>query len=537
MAKKSAPSKPGATSKPRAKPATGSAGKSRRSVRVRMYRQGLGDCFLITFRKPGAADTHVVIDCGVLTGSPKGSERIKLAVEDIKSETGGTIDLLVATHEHADHLSGFNQARAIWETIKVKKTWLAWTEDLTSQAVATLKNRQVMRLQAVLGGMNTLEKLSDDAQAAGLDDTHKTLKDQAAMLRGLLDFALDEDDDPADLLNPNLAPSKPSGPSRALQWLKDRAGRDLEFCHPKHAPRTLPGRDDVTVYVLGPPDGPLIRYEDPDRPGEGYLVRGSPTGDACFGLAVADPSFFGQKDASAAAPFDPYYQLKYDAVKDAASDSELGDAHQFFATHYGFQPSHIDTYRRIDHDWLNLAESLALSQISYVNNTSLVLAFELVEGGPVLLFPGDAQIGSWQSWGDLSWKVGTRTVTGPSLLKEVVFYKVGHHGSHNATLKTGGLEAMTSPDLVAFIPVHQKTARKHNPPWIMPWENLRTALNTNNVAARVILSDQDETEAIQTSQPPTATGPAAVRLWSEFTKALTWDPAPRALWVDFAYHY
>jgi hypothetical protein len=48
-----------------------------------------------------------------------------------------------------------------------------------------------------------------------------------------------------------------------------------------------------------------------------------------------------------------------------------------------------------------------------------------------------------------------------------VFYKVGHHGSHNATLKEGGLEAMTSPQLVAAIPVDQDFANnsKH---WEMP---------------------------------------------------------------------
>ena len=38
------------------------------------------------------------------------------------------------------------------------------------------------------------------------------------------------------------------------------------------------------------------------------------------------------------------------------------------------------------------------------------------------------------------------------LLKNTVLYKVGHHGSHNATLKDDGLEKMTHPDLVAMIP-------------------------------------------------------------------------------------
>jgi hypothetical protein len=507
-----------------------------------MYRQGLGDCFLLTFRTSGAAPTNVVIDCGVLSASLDGSRRMKLAVEDIRKETGGNIDLLVATHEHADHLSGFNQARDVWKEIKVKKTWLAWTEDLSSPAVAALKNWQATRFKAVLGGMDKLTRLSKDVEEDGVADTAITLQSRAAALRGLVNFGLDENDDPANLLNPSLAASNPSGPAKAMQWLKERAGKDLEFCHPKHPPRTLPSRDDVTVYVLGPPDGPLLRYQDPDRPGEGYLARSGLAGDSYFGMAVADAQLFDQKTgAAAAAPFDPFYKLKFDDVKAAEDGSVMGEARTFFEKHYGFDVPDLDAYRRIDHDWLNLAESMALSQISYVNNTSLALAFELVEGGPVLLFPGDAQIGSWLSWGGLSWQVGSgpdrRTVNGSDLLRQAVFYKVAHHGSHNATLKAGGLEAMTSPDLVAFIPVHQQTARQHNPPWIMPWDNLRMALNKNNVAGRVILSDQDENKSKQTSRPASATDPNAINRWAAFIDALEWDPSGEDLWVDYTYHY
>jgi hypothetical protein len=98
-----------------------------------------------------------------------------------------------------------------------------------------------------------------------------------------------------------------------------------------------------------------------------------------------------------------------------------------------------ETWRRIDAAWLGGAEQLALQLDSATNNTSLVLAIELADGD-VLLFVGDAQVGSWLSWHELKWRVGTRTVTGPDLLKRTIFYKVGHHGSHNATLSKEGLE-------------------------------------------------------------------------------------------------
>src|SRR5207248_3096834 len=146
--------------------------------------------------------------------------------------------------------------------------------------------------------------------------------------------------------------------------------------------------------------------------------------DVCFGLA-GDPTAFGDSQAAAAAqPFEGFYQLPYDKVKIAPYTHELGQG--FFAAQYGFDDADLDAWRRIDTDWLNLSEGLALALTGHVNNTSLVLAFELGEGGPVLLFPGDAQAGSWLSWSDLTWELKDgsreRTVTGADLLRRTVFY-------------------------------------------------------------------------------------------------------------------
>ncbi|MCU1223201.1 MAG: hypothetical protein JWQ42_1294 [Edaphobacter sp.] len=122
------------------------------------------------------------------------------------------------------------------------------------------------------------------------------------------------------------------------------------------------------------------------------------------------------------------------------------------------------SWRRIDATWMDASETLALQLDSATNNTSLVLAIEIVASGEVLLFPGDAQAGNWLSWQDLKWKIddtnsGRRsTVTGPDLLARTIFYKVGHHGSHNATLKEKGLELMVHNDLIAMIPVDHAMA-------------------------------------------------------------------------------
>jgi hypothetical protein len=61
-----------------------------------------------------------------------------------------------------------------------------------------------------------------------------------------------------------------------------------------------------------------------------------------------------------------------------------------------------------------------------MNNTSVILLFEV--GEKKLLFPGDAQ---WENW---SYALSRGDVR--ELLKDVDVYKVGHHGSLNATPKS-----------------------------------------------------------------------------------------------------
>src|SRR4051794_28176192 len=79
-------------------------------VKVRMYRQGLGDCFLITLPRTTGKPFFIMIDCGVILGTADAVTKMEAVVTDIAQTTHGRIDLLLATHEHWDHLSGFVQA-------------------------------------------------------------------------------------------------------------------------------------------------------------------------------------------------------------------------------------------------------------------------------------------------------------------------------------------------------------------------------------------------------------------------------------------
>jgi hypothetical protein len=76
---------------------------------------------------------------------------------------------------------------------------------------------------------------------------------------------------------------------------------------------------------------------------------------------------------------------------------------------------------------------------TFLNNQSLVVLFKF--GGKNLLFVGDAQAGNWENWlykldapaQDPTKVKAEITAESQQILETIDFYKVGHHGSTNAT--------------------------------------------------------------------------------------------------------
>ena len=83
-------------------------------------------------------------------------------------------------------------------------------------------------------------------------------------------------------------------------------------------------------------------------------------------------------------------------------------------------------------DRIQAEETLAIVTIldEVLNNTSLILLFEI--GDTRLLFPGDAQLENWS----YALKECDEAEAIRERLAGADFYKVGHHGSLNATPKT-----------------------------------------------------------------------------------------------------
>ena len=103
-----------------------------------MYRQGLGDCFLVTLRREDGTPWRMLIDCGVILGTPDTTERLKEVIANLVADTGGRLDVLVITHEHYDHVAAFaavpnlfcdDDAQRQPEQFQIGEVWFAWSED------------------------------------------------------------------------------------------------------------------------------------------------------------------------------------------------------------------------------------------------------------------------------------------------------------------------------------------------------------------------------------------------------------------------
>ncbi|MBI1766000.1 MAG: hypothetical protein HYR56_31740 [Acidobacteria bacterium] len=342
-----------------------------KQVTIRMYNIGFGDSFLLTIP---AADRprKILVDCGVhLSGQIPGvpvSRIVQQIVADV-TEADGTprIDLVIATHRHRDHVVGFENE--LWETVEVAEVWMPWTEDPKDELAKKIREKQSKIGKHLDAALTRL--LLDKGLSAS-----KTKETQS--LKEFVSNSLTNAEAMRTLHEGFARGSK--APRRFLPY-KQRDRNTLE-------PALLPG---VTAHVMGPShDEEIIRDMDPPK-GQSYLR-----------LAEAAPG-----DGEPFLPFHKDWEVspkQFDPGQQILKASELG---------------------RINNigDGTEFGVAVALEQA--VNGTSLMLMLQI--GKAYLLFPGDAQWGTWKAaLDDPEWR---------ALLEKTNFYKVGHHGSHNATPK------------------------------------------------------------------------------------------------------
>lgn len=464
--------------------------KSARKLTVRMYRDILGDCFLI--RAPqGDGTINVLIDCGILQGMPGTAEQANRIMQDVAGTTSKHLDVLIVTHEHWDHLSVFEQAKDIFADIDVSELWLGWTEDPRDELARKLSDGRAKALAIVCKGRDAA--LAMPSSGAEFESELEPEEDHPAVDLGFAELLTFLGIAPGDV-GPALAARARATTATIFDRLRAKA-KLVRYFRPGVDPVPVAGLSDLRAFILGPPrDEALLKRSAPRKGTQEVYQLASGGVDDLFHLAALDSDDGGMAtaDVELSLPFGKRLLLKSGPDPVGPKPDEL-EARRYFLEVYDAPD---EQWRKIDQDWLLASEQLALKLDSDTNNTSLAIAFEIGTGknARVMLFPGDAQVGNWLSWSSLCWVVnepdGERQVTIEDLLARTVLYKVGHHGSHNATLRERGLELMTSRDLVAMVPVVESFANDAAKNWNMPFPSLLKRLD-EKTGRRVIRADRD----------------------------------------------
>lgn len=223
-----------------------------RSVTLRMYSVGFGDCLLLTINT-NDHPWRMLIDCGVHTQGV-GQHSLSEVIDDLllaaKGDDGQPrLDVVVATHRHRDHIIGFDDER--WDAVEVGEVWLPWTENPNDPDAVKLR----LEMDQLARSMATRFGQIDDA-AFGV--AMNSLTNDSAMSTLLRGFA--------------------GVPRRRFLRASDR-------------PIEIQDVRGMRAHVLGPPeDMDTLRRMDPPKKqrwfGDGAIVRDTrPPVNPTFALA------------------------------------------------------------------------------------------------------------------------------------------------------------------------------------------------------------------------------------------------------------
>ena len=374
----------------------------RKSIRIRMYRVGFGDCFLLSV--PSAKDQstdrqlHILVDCGVHSRGNIGT--IQKVVNNIGEVTDNKLAVIIATHAHQDHISGFDKFGDIFTNFKVGEVWLPWTWDETNKEALKIQMRQAALTAQLFQHFEALGARADPNALNALEN-----------LRG--------NKHAIELLKSGFGDDKAK-----VRYLRAGDILDPEDIH-------IPG---LFARILGPPES------------EEFLAQMNPPSSQSYLQLVG-----GQVEVvNGIQPFAQRWRV----------DREL-------------TPIHLD---RKEEEELQKLASFPLDDLAFAidqarNNESLVTLFNF--RNQHLLFAGDAQYGNWRWW--------LENEQSADILSKINFFKIAHHGSHNATPKTA-LEGMSDGEFAAMVSTQSE-------PWdSIPRPPLMARLN-EKTRKRIVRSD------------------------------------------------
>lgn len=390
------PTKSAAKKKSSKKKSSAAAGPAA-GLKVRMYRVGFGDFFLVTV-PTSTGDCYILIDCGVFKGTTGKGDigSIEEAVQDMYETTGGQLALVIMTHRHADHIAGFTRAKELFLKFKASMVWMPYWEqfnDAPQDGASHLQsdiNEAALQLAMQFRGRE--------------DELAQTAINQLWNATGI-DF------------NAAAATGGKKGGSNAvaLDLLKNHLGengKNVKYYAAGDKAVLPPELEGLSAEILGPPpkDSQVFMPLTDLKKGVGQYL---------------DSTTSSENGVKAIHPFRPQW------LADPERDYPKTDAQGFFLNYQ-------KVAERVNNAQPDMLAAAAAKIETFLNNQSLVVLFKFADKN--LLFVGDAQAGNWEHWlykldapvKDPT-KAGDLTEDSQQILQTIDFYKVGHHGSTNST--------------------------------------------------------------------------------------------------------
>jgi hypothetical protein len=389
-------------------------------ITLHSYNVFFGDCFLLVFDYADDTKRCVLIDFGS-TGKGRSEHeavvgegddesvrdstgaRLLRVARDIKAKCGGKLDMVVATHRHKDHIYGFGLKEAGQIILDCNPTLVVqpWTEDPADQRDLTgkqslvdageFKNSPRQHFTSMLGDMHEVAA-SIEFEALRLGDENIFSKTISPELQEKILFTADDNKikNRKAVENLHAMGERKGSSSHFVSYGYDTSAWDDVF----------PG---VKIHILGPPS-----LED-----SGSITSATSKSDEFWSLQAMNRYFWG--------------------VQSSTSRSAGGVSKPLFGLEKVMK-SRPANVRWVVRQLRNIRASQLLELVRFVdnalNNTSVIMIFEI--GDQKLLFPGDAQIENWQ----YALEMAKKDPKIHKLLSETTLYKVGHHGSRNATPKS-----------------------------------------------------------------------------------------------------
>lgn len=411
------------------------------SLDIRAYNIGFGDCFLLTFNYGAKDKRHMLIDFGT-TRKPDNADKdheLNIA-RDIAEVTENKLDVVVATHRHKDHISGFRTRKkpgddeepgdVIRECAKDAVVIMPWTEDPKAPTGASGPRKKAFVDQ--LGSMHSfaqsvvreiaLDKEENLVADADVNDPTEIAASTGPKQR----MHREESDDSeggnwfsTDTLRKRIAfigedaISNVSAVRNLVTMSKEEKRHYVTYGYKLDLRTALPG---VKVKVLGPPSVDQwanVQNQKAKNKEEYWHLQ------ADFWRRLAFTSKMGVSEGRAKPLFPRAAQCEpEDRCSHKKTCPQIPRASEWFV-------------RRLRGVRAKQLMQLVLSMDNAMNNTSVILLLEV--GGKKLLFPGDAQ---WENWEYALRGDEKNAKDNLEDLADVDVYKVGHHGSLNATPKT-----------------------------------------------------------------------------------------------------